>query len=139
MINRYRILVLVFLSLTIIASCKITTNPLTPDVPTIYGTWNWESSIGGFAGHILTPKSTGYMKQVRLYTSGVYEEYRNNEQVLTSPFIIKDKVVGQQTYQLLLLSNFPGTEFYIKLQGRDTLLLSDPFVDGYQHTYRRQR
>jgi hypothetical protein len=111
-----------------------------PQKSELWGTWNWESSSGGITGKMtMTPETEGYTKQIRLTPDGRYEELRDGEVVASARYTVVQKRTIFWPHEVISFAGASGQlsdEVIMKVTA-GSLQLSDPFPDGFWHSYAR--
>lgn len=99
----------------------------------LIGSWQWVSSVGGIAGHTITPETEGYSLTMMLTETDVYQLCRRDSLTVSGAYsYIHDE-------GLLIIRTRGRFEYQIALVG-DTLKMGIVNVfDGYSHTYVRSR
>lgn len=109
---------------------------------TYIGSWNWITSIGGYAGRTETPQSEGYTLRIELTPDSIYNVYRSEMLTLSWHFSIRRQKVSGSSDSVDVME-FAGMSVYppmrIRLIGHDTLNLLDQYMDGYNSYYARVR
>jgi hypothetical protein len=96
----------------------------------LIGSWNWESSSGGFTGkQIITPETAGYTRQIRFSPEGEYQEFHHDTLVITARYTVAVLCFSDTTGRL--------SDKVIMRVTATSLHLSDPYPDGYGHAYVR--
>ena len=106
------------------------------------GTWNWDSSSGGFTGkQLITPETLGYTKQLRFSSEGEYQEYHGSTLVITSRYsvVMKNTIYGLHEVICFSDSTECLSDKVIMKVSEISLHLSDPHPDGFGHSYIRSR
>lgn len=97
--------------------------------------WNWLYSSGGFAGHTISPASTG--DEIRIeFSSKKFHNYVNgqlDEEVRYS-IELGESIYSTQKTNIIKFRNSKKQSF--KVSG-DTLFLADECYDCYGHVYLR--
>lgn len=120
-----------FLFFFVIASCDEDCAVPT----TVIGEWTWVKSVGGFAGHTITPESEGYTKQL-VIDDHFYTEYINDSIIHTTQYDLRfdpDSLFG--TPYLIWFDT--GGIFAYNLEG-DQFEIIVPCADCYNHYYSRK-
>lgn len=110
-----------------------------PPSPSLYGNWNWVESVGGFAGHRITPETQGYTVRYTFLLYGDFEEYRDNKPFVKSRYSVIRQVLGRDTVDVLTFDHRPSMRNILRFSGDDTLKLTEYCVDCYQHTFIREK
>ncbi len=136
----------VLLIMALLASYSLSAcSPYAATRPTddaLHGSWNWESSSGGITGKmIITPETAGYTKQIRFSSEGEYQEFHNGNLVITAPYAVAMKRTIFGLHEVLCLSDSTGrlSDLVIMRVTATSLHLSDPYPDGFWHTYVREQ
>jgi hypothetical protein len=106
----------------------------------LQGIWNWEISSGGITGKkIMTPETVGYTKQIRFSAGGEYREFHNGRLVVMAPYAVEMKRTIFGPHEVICFSDTTGRLSDKVIMGvtATSLGLSDPFPDGFGHTYVR--
>jgi hypothetical protein len=106
----------------------------------LWGAWNWESSSGGFTGkQIITPETAGYTKRIRFSPEGEYREFHNGDLVITARYAVVAKKTIFGPHEVLCFSDSTGrlSDKVIMRVTATSVHFSDPYPDGYGHTYVR--
>ncbi|GEM_PF-1414589 len=99
------------------------------------GGWEWVQSVGGIAGHTITPESAGYTKTVYFQSDLAYREYRNDTLFLSADFWLYQEMHGEDLVTILQISGFEPAQIVAVTD--TTLDLIDDCIDCYSHRYRR--
>ena len=104
------------------------------------GSWNWESSSGGFTGkQVFTPETVGYTKQIRFSPDGEYREFQDDSLVIAARYAVTTKRTIFGWHEVVSFSDTTGrlSDKVIMRVTATSLGLSDPHPDGYGHEYVR--
>ncbi|TRZ41585.1 hypothetical protein [Robertkochia solimangrovi] len=109
----------------------------TDDSPQLNGTWIWTRTTGGIAGLDQTPESTDNIQKLEI-TSENITYFVNGEKTNTTPYTLEVRTSGiyQKEVPMLIFEN--GNQLIYALN-KDTLTLTDDLVDGFMHSYTRER
>lgn len=134
-------LFLIILCLSVITiKCSKDSSPTAPQETTLFGSWNWVISKGGYAGTWITPAFVGYTQKVVFNLNDLVQFYKNDSLVETYKFSIYNykfsvtdsgKAIHYQDS-----SRFIPDDIIMRLD-RDTLILSEYCYDCYERTYAR--
>lgn len=119
-----------------ITSCSIVDTD--SNQSTIVGQWEWIKSTGGFAGHTITPDSTGYSEQFLNYSiNNEFSFFRADTLVVSGKYFL-DKENGETIVKYSPENDrfFPNQ--WIERNRNDTLILRDTCADCYTSTYIRK-
>lgn len=108
----------------------------------IVGKWNWKLTSGGITGkQTYTPESAGYTKQIRFSAEGEYEELRDDTLYIAASYTVTRKRTIFGMHDVIVFADPKGTlhDLVIMRVTETELGLSDPFPDGFGHTYVRAR
>ena len=118
-----------------LASCSIFGSNLNHS--DIVGNWKWIKSTGGFAGHTITPDSTGYsQEQLRFSTDHKFLFFRADTLVTSGQYSLSN----QRGNIIINYNAATGPDLHdqwIEFNNNDTLILKDRCADCYTSTYRR--
>lgn len=141
------ILILVSGSLTSCKKEKISLEDTT--MQEIFGSWEWVSSIGGFAGFNNSPSSVGYSKTIEFDKYGICKIYKNKRRIQKLKFTLQKEYVNFNTYMADFFINYTDQKTFGKdkalplhaadIAGSDTLWLYDIGNDGFTHMYVRKK
>jgi len=104
----------------------------------IVGNWKWIKSTGGFAGHTITPDSTGYSQQQLHFSKDHKFLFFQADTLVTSGQYSLSNQSGNIiiNYNAATGSDLPDQ--WIEFNKNDTLILKDRCADCYTSTYRRK-
>lgn len=104
----------------------------------ILGTWTWVKSVGGIAGHTITPESPGYSKRTLIIDENYVTLFQDNEMLFRSTYEIR----RTEDVRISLFyhdgNNSIVQDVKLKIGPQDTLILTDKCVDCYTHVYVRK-
>lgn len=124
-----------FACLLVTASCSIPENGGAES--RIIGEWGWIRSTGGFAGHTISPDSSGYSERQIIFTDeNVYYLYRADTLFRSGIYSL-----GEQgdvvTVTYTTNSDAYRPDQHVEFNTNDTLILSDRCADCYRNVYVR--
>lgn len=106
------------------------------EVEKLNGNYTWVKTEGGFMGKVQTPETLGYTQSLEITDSELVfyekekEKRRYNYTAIDSVDWNKNEMI---LFQLEIDREYHG------YQRGDTLILAEPFADGQQFTYVRQK
>lgn len=103
----------------------------------LLGSWDWVSSVGGFAGWTLTPESEGYHQTLTFYDNQFYVVTRDGEPIEQGMYNTK-LVEWDESRKLIIKFESALDGAIVHLSG-DTLQLADMCYDCYYHLYIRSK
>lgn len=103
----------------------------------IIGEWEWIKSTGGFAGHTVTPDSTGFSEQQLLFSiNNKFSFYRADTMVASGRYSL-----SKQSGSIMIKYNTARgphlPDQWIDRNQKDTLVLRDRCADCYTSIYKR--
>ncbi len=105
---------------------------------TIVGEWEWLKSTGGFAGHTITPDSTGYSEQqLHFGPDSEFLFFRADTMVTSGQYSL-----SKESEKIMIkYSTGDGPHLpdqWVEFNNNDTLVLRDRCADCYTSTYKRK-
>jgi hypothetical protein len=100
----------------------------------LHGKWRWRVSVGGIAGHTLTPPPSIRLEYDR---SGLFSYYRNDTLVATTSFVVRREPTLLSADSSDVIHYRDSVRFVPQAFrcDNDTLKLSDLCIDCYNHEY----
>jgi len=136
-----RILVLgaALLAAFALSACAPYAHPPTTE-QALYGAWDWKSSSGGFTGkQVMTPETAGFTKRIRFTPEGEYAELHDGALFVEARYSLVRKRTIFGIHDVICFADSTGRlsdQVIMRLTATE-LGLSDPFPDGFGHTYVR--
>ena len=123
------------------AGCSRSDTPITSNQDSIYHTWDWVESIGGFSGMPVHPDSVGYSETIVFASRGTYQVYQNDQLVREGEYDLQMEELWPESDEIGLVLTYsdgfrPRAE--VKIDD-DTLTLSDLIMDGYTRIFVKTR
>jgi len=121
--------------------CEDSTDPsISPQQPTILGTWNWIESVGG--GTINTPDSMGFTVQYSFSPDSIFTYYQDYVVGGSSAYFVKkDLAIGfSDSIDVVSLETIRGSwlpQWGAEYIGRDTLVLTTLGIHYVRSRYHR--
>lgn len=147
--NAKRKVLTVVIASLFLTTCKKEVVLPNQNLEKLFGTWEWVSSSGGWAGRTLTPASEGYSQQIEFTEKGVYKVYINDKVENKMEFTITENSSSIYTSQTVYMIKYKATGLFkknksvfdmsqtFKFSG-DTLWLADECYDCFGHIYIRK-
>jgi len=135
-------------TLTLIAACKRDILPVTkPNLPQLYGTWNWVQTSGGITGVGPSPATVGYSLAIQFNNDGTCINFKNGQQVEKIYYTLTSGtsfVTGQPTHFITYIK--PGKQNNstnevlesLHFYGNDSLAIIVEADDGEENLYLRK-
>ena len=102
----------------------------------LYSSWEWVTSVGGYAVTVRTPQSTGQTAKIAFFPDGRVQYFRNDTLVNEVTYTVKkDTSFSPASYLIHYNSTTYSPDQFIQYSGTDTLYLVDACMDCYRHTY----
>lgn len=130
-------------------ACKKSVDLPDPKLESLFGSWEWLESSGGFSGSRITPSSAGYTRTVEFGANGVYKIYRDGKLEDKVRFTVTESsspYYGGPEYIITYGGSGifgPEQDTYlsesIHFRGQDTLALTEDCADCYGHVYVRNK
>jgi hypothetical protein len=126
-----KIPVLLFI-VTLVLSCD---SKITPSNDML-GTWTWVKSVGGFAGQVNTPASSGDQITIE-FSKNRYKKYVNGtmEDDLKYSIKLEKSIFNDENIEVITFSNGWKQSYSIN---DSSLFLSDECYDCFLHEYTRE-
>ncbi len=121
----------IFVVVVAIASCDEDCTVPT----TVIGEWTWVKSVGGFAGHTITPESEGYTKQL-VIDDHFYTEYIDDSIDFNTQYDLRVQQDSVFETPYVIWFDLGGMVAY-KYEG-DQLEIIEVCADCYSHFYSRK-
>ena len=102
---------------------------------TVIGEWTWVKSVGGFAGHTITPESEGYTKQL-VIDDHFYTEYIDDSIDFNTQYDLRVQQDSVFETPYVIWFDLGGMVAY-KYEG-DQLEIIEVCADCYSHFYSRK-
>lgn len=109
--------------------------------PSLYQSWEWQCSTGGFGGRdSLTPEKAGYTRKIEFTKKGKYREFRSDTLRVSTRFMVRREktIFSEDSLHIIRFADsarFPPLVIWKLTQ--DTLELGDNHVEPFGHRYRR--
>lgn len=120
--------------------CDIVDPPAEPVVAKLTGSWRWVKSVGGFAGHTITPATEGYSQRLNYRNDGTYR-WDHADTLLHGGRYTVERVKPNEISDSVDVIHYQpeiinGHEFTIS---GDTLVINEfRTADGYESTFVRE-
>lgn len=120
------------------------TAPVSPGGNATVERWEWVSSVGGFAGRTTTPAEQGFRVRYAFGGDGTLVVTRTPGGETRTRFTTTEESGADGTTRTVVryadevnVLAPPLREQFLRRVGRDTLVLSDPCADCFEHTFVR--
>jgi hypothetical protein len=106
----------------------------------LFGSWQWERTAGGLAGHIHdTPQSTGQTIELKLSENKRYTITTNGIVSSEGTYWLSTKKCIHDCSDKTFIDFSADPDQMVELSSGNQLLLSDEATDGLMSHYKRQR
>ncbi len=114
----------------------------TDPVAALRGYWQWQKSIGGIAGHVITPESENRTETYLFAHWGAFNHSLNDTVSAHGEFTIQREMTPFRTdsVDVIHYEDYNGAELIsqiLEFSGPDSLKLTDLCYDCYEHYYFR--
>ena len=117
-----------------------------PNLPKLYGKWNWVVTSGGFSGFVASPATVGYSLSTQFNSDGTCINLKNGQQTENIYYTITQGTSfltrQQENFINYLRPHQKNYDFtvkqYLTFYGNDSLTISDDADDGEEILYVRQ-
>ena len=124
---------------TVFDQAKLVTNNCESKNISLYDTWEWVSSFGGFAGMPINIEKLGFSDTYTFKENGTYSHSKNGKKLPDGKFKLSNDV------SIFIKGKMPMIQFdngnrkmSYSFNGLDTLVLAEECYDCYKHTYVRR-
>lgn len=138
-------IVLSFIILVGLTSCRKDIIVPDKDFGNLFGTWNWVYSSGGFLGETISPTTENKTIEIEYKKNGIYKKFINNKKVskMTFQFEEQESIYSIGKEYMITYSDGKFSKKGVIFQsfdfiGTDTLILRDECYDCYSHIYVRK-
>ena len=147
MTNEKKIIFFIYIILLLFTSCRKDISLPNQELEKLFGTWEWISSSGGFAGITTSHDSVGNTKTIEFTKKGIYKSYKNGDLIEKRKFTIKkgSSIYTSDDANLIIYKenlnknkNHNPNEM-IRYLENDTLILYEECYDCYSNLYIRKK